>query len=309
MQKLLALQTAETEETATRQKAQKLLDNVIKGQTPGDEVDPETIKAARSARIAADNARTAFASLPKARRELAEAVRAAAKEIAQKAASKMGGSYSGDTSQKVTWGTAATAYTVTDKGDQYSRSCTYKKTDATHYITLDPARVHSLVESERLRELSNRDGLPLIALDADGGATWIKSSGKQIAAEHGWVIGCSRCCYHSTASREAAVKGHAKKLAQMLENERHQAEREKARKASPEYKAERRARLIARLCGGVTATVEDAKACGYCLPGIEQFQRTHGIGSSASLPSLVKTGNSMAISLALRLARKVAKAA
>jgi len=309
LQKLLAVKTAETEETATRQTAQRLLDNVIKGQTPGDEVNPETVKAARSAHATADTARAIFATLPKARREMAEAVRAAAKEIAQKAAILMGRSYSGDTSHKVTWGTAATAYTVTDKGDQYSRSCTYKRTDATHHVTIDPARVHSLVESERLRELSSRDGLPLIALDADGGATWIKCSGKQIAAEHGWVIGCSRCCYHSTVSREAAVKGHAKKLAEILENERQQAEREKARKASPEYKAERRARLIARLCGGVTATVEDAKACGYCLPGIEQFQRAHGIGNSASLPALVKTGNSMAVSLALRLARKVAKAA
>jgi hypothetical protein len=309
LQKLLAIKTAEKEETATRQAAQRLLDNVIKGQTPSDEVNPETIKAARSARATADTARITFAALPKARREMTEAVRAAAKEIAQKAAMKMGGSYSGDTSQKVVWGTAAKAYTVTDQGDQYSRSCTYKKTDATHHVTLDPARVHSLVESERLRELSSRDGLPLIALDADGGATWIKSSGKQIAAEHGWIIGCSRCCYHSTTSKEAAVKGHAKKLAAILENDRQQAEREKARKASPEYKAERRARLIARLCGGATATVEDARACGYCLPGIEQFQRAHGIGNSASLPALVKTGNSMAVSLALRLARKVAKAA
>lgn len=303
------MQTAETEETATLQAAQKLLDNFIKGQTSSDEVNPKTVKAARSAHADATTARTTFAALPKARRDMAEAVRAAAKEIARQAAMKMGGSYSGNISHIVTWGTAAETYTTTDKGDQYSRSCSYKKTDATRHIILDFARVHTLVESERLRELSNRDGLPLIALDENGAATWVKSSGKQLTAEHGWVIGCSRCCYHSTTSKEAAIKWHAKKLAAILENERQQAEREKARKASPEYKAERRARLIARLCGGVTATVEDAKTCGYCLPGIEQFQRAHGIGNSASLPALVKTGNSMAISLALRLARKVAKAA
>ena len=309
LQKLLAIQPAEKEETTTRQAVQRLLDNVINGQTAGDELSPSAVKAARSAHAAAIAIRATFAAVPKARREMAEAVREMAEEIASKAALKMGGIYSGDTSHKVVWGTAATAYTVTDPGDQYSRSCTYKKTDATHKIVLDPARVHTLVESERLRELSSREGLPLIALDADGNATWIKTSGKQIAAEQGWVIGCSRCCYHSTTSREAAVKGHTKKLAVLLESERQQAERERVRKTSPEYKAERRARLIARLCGAVMATVEDAKACGYCLPGIEQFQRAHGIGSTASLPTLVKTGNSMAVSLALRLARKVAKAA
>jgi len=316
LQKLLAIQTAEKEETATRQAAQRLLDGTIRGVTPGSGADSPigamliaALSPAQGAHTAATAARTTFAALPKARREMVEAVRAAARKIAEAAASKTGGSYSGDTTYKVTWGTAARGYTTTDKGDQYSRSCTYKKTDATHHVILDSARVHTLVESERLRELSNRDGLPLIALDADGGATWLKSSGKQIVAEHGWVIGCSRCCYHSTASREAAVKGHAKKLAQILEDERQQAEREKARKASPEYKAERRARLVARLCGGITATIEDAKACGYCLPGIEQFQRVYGIGNTASLPALVKTGNSMAVSLALRIARKVKQAA
>jgi len=309
LQKLLAIQTAEKEEAATRQTAQRLLDNVMSGQTAGDEINPEIVKAARLAHSAAINLRATFAALPKARREQARHVEKTAMEIAIAAARKMGGSYSGDTTQRVTWGTAATAYTVTDQGDQYSCSCKYSKTNAVHGITLDPARVHPLVESERLRYLSDRDGLPLIALDADGKATWLKSTGKQMAAENGWVIGCDRCCYHSTWSREAAVKGHAKKLAQILENERQRAEREKAHKASPEYKAERRARLIARLCGAVTATVEDAKAAGYCLPGIEQFQRTHGIGNIASLPALVKTGNSMAASLALRIARKVAKAA
>lgn len=316
LQKLLAKLTAEESAITKRQQAQAALDAVISGNgcTPGaihltGLIDPCVLSAARQAKQASDTAKQTFDSLPKPRQELAKIVHKTAMEIAIAAARKMGGLYSGHVSHDASWGTSATAFTSVSSGDQYSRSCKYSKNDAMHFVWLDPARVHTLVESGRLCELSNRDGLPLIALDDDGAAVWVKSSNKQITEQAGWVIGCDRCCYHSTKSREDAVKGHAKKLAAIIENERRQAEYEKARKASPEYKAERRARLIARLCGNVTATIADAKACGYCTPGIEQFQRTHGIGDTASLPALVKTGNSMAISLALRLARKVKQAA
>ena len=53
------------------------------------------------------------------------------------------------------------------------------------------------------------------------------------------------------------------------------------------------------------ATIADARAMGYCEPGIESFQAKHGIGDSASLPALVRTGNPDAIRLALKLARRV----
>lgn len=36
-----------------------------------------------------------------------------------------------------------------------------------------------------------------------------------------------------------------------------------------------------------------------------QFQAQHGIGSSATLPSLIRTGNPSAIRLALAIARRV----
>lgn len=71
-------------------------------------------------------------------------------------------------------------------------------------------------------------------------------------------------------------------------------------------KAERRARLVARLCGNVRATIADARALGYCLPGIQAFQERHGIGDEATLPELVRTGDPSAVRLALSVARKVA---
>lgn len=305
LQKLLTVKETEQKEIAARQQAQRELDNAINGVVPLPLLDPVTLSRAKQAKQASNRAKEAFNAIPKPRRELAESVHKTALEIALDAARRMGGDYSGTTSHKAFFATEARAYTITDSGDAYSRSCTYRRTDAVHNVLLDPARVHALVESVRLREMSAREGLPPIALDDDGAAVWLVSKAKQIASQAGWLIGCDRCCYHSTRSREDAVKGHARKLAVILEQEHQHAEWEKARKASPEYKAERRARLVARLCGGITATIDDAKACGYCTPGIEQFQRTHRIGDKATLPELVKTGNSMAIALALKLARKV----
>jgi hypothetical protein len=81
------------------------------------------------------------------------------------------------------------------------------------------------------------------------------------------------------------------------------------RDAIQSKKAARRAALIARLCNHAIATVDDAKALGYCQPGIEAFQTTHGIGNAASLPELVKTGNAAAVAFAISIARKIANKA
>ena len=318
LQKLLTLKDAGKNEIASRQVAQRELDNAINGVVPLPLIDPVTLSRAKQARQAKERAREAFQSIPKPRRELAEHVHKTALEIALGVARKMGVNYSGDTSHEAWFGPGATAYTTTYQGEQYSRSCKYSKTNATHCIQLtnathciqlDPARAHALVESDRLRELSHRDGLPLIALDDDGKAAWVVTKGKRISAEHGWIIGDDVCCYHSTKSREHAVGGHARKRAEIDRRNAEAAERERLRKASPEYKAERRARLMARLCGSLTATIADAKSCGYCDPGIAEFQRRHGIGDTATLPELVRTGNSLAVSLALKLARQAAKQA
>lgn len=311
LQKLLTLKEKELAEISARQNAQRELDNAINGIVPLPLLDPVTISRAKQAKEAKEQAKKAFSSLPKQRQQLAENIHKTALQIALEAA-RMGGDYSGNVSHSARFGSGvnlATAHTVTDLGERYSRSCKYSKTDAEHVVQLDPSRVHALVESARLRELSIRDGLHLIALDDDGKATWVTTKGKQIAAEHGWIIGDDVCCYHSTKSRDDAIKGHARKRAEIDRRNAEAAERERLRKASPEYKAERRARLMARLCSSLKATLADAKACGYCDPGIEEFQRRHGIGDTATLPELVKTGNSLAVALALKLARQAAKKA
>lgn len=266
-------------------------------------VDPSIIAAAQLARQAANRAEVDLAKRPKARRDYAARVIKIAEEIGLSAA-RIGGSYSGNTSHVVKWGDKATASTYTNRGAQYSRSCKYSKTDATHIVRLSASGAVELVENEALRTASARDGLHLISLASDGAAVWVRSSGKQITSESGWILGNGALCYHSTASREAAVKGYEKKLALHNRQQAEAAERARAHRASPEGKAERRARLVARLCGGITATLADARALGYCAPGIEQFQRAHGIGDTATLPQLIKSGNSSAVRLALHIARK-----
>lgn len=65
------------------------------------------------------------------------------------------------------------------------------------------------------------------------------------------------------------------------------------------------AALVARLCHGVTATLADARAMHYCEPGIRAFQERHGVGDTATLPELIRTGDPSAVRLALSIARKV----
>lgn len=312
--RLLAIQTAEQSANTARQAAQRELDAVIKAARLPSLIDPVTLSRAARAAAAHEDAKTAYAKIPRARRETAETVAEFAIEYARSVAHRYGGEYSGTTTARAEWSIAATARTYLSNGEQYSRRCTYHKIDAAHAITLDPSRVHALYTNDRLRQLSAADGLPLIALDDDGAAVWVKTSGKAIIAESGWIIGDDVCCYHSTQSREHAIKGHARKRAKIdAERAEIEARRLATTPGTPEYiaaqKAERRARLIARLCKGATATITDARKLGYCGPGIAAFQRAHGIGDTAPLPDLIRTGNPSAVRLALEIARKLAKAA
>ena len=253
---------------------------------------------------AATDAAAPLAKLPPARRDLAASTAKAALEIGRRAAF-FGETYSGETDCRATWSDSAfpSADTYTEKGAQYSRKCTFKKTDADHVVNVSPEWSPLLVEREELRTLSDRDGLPLIGIAEDGRCAWVKKKGKGITSEIGWIAFFGSICYHSTISQSDADKGLARKLSaarrEWADEQIRQLDRVKS------AKEERRARLVARLCGSIVATVADARALGFCPPGIEQFQAQHGIGSSATLPSLIRTGNPSAIRLALAIARRV----
>ena len=256
-----------------------------------------------ASRGAATKAAALFAKVPLPRRDLATATKAKAEALG-KAASALGERYSGATDYAVQWGWAISpaAATYTAKGDRYSGRCTYQKTDASHVVRLSPEWSVLLVEREDVAALSARDGLPLIGWHADGRACWVKTKGKAITEEIGYISHFGTVCYHSTKSQADADKGLARKLASMRDEWEAQAV---ARANAAQWaKEERRARLVARLCN-VSATIADARAMGYCLPGIEAFQSQHHIGDSAPLRALLSTGNPSAVRLALAVARKV----
>ena len=254
-----------------------------------------------ASRGAATKAAGLFAKIPLPRRDLATATKTKAEALG-KAAAKSGDSYSGETDYNAKWAASPSATTYTDKGDQYSRGCTYKKTDASHVVRLSPEWAVLLTEREDVATLSARDGLPLIGWHADGRVCWARTKGKAITSEIGYISHFGAVCYHSIKSQNAADQGLKIKLAAMRDEWAAQAV---ARANAAQWaKDERRARLVARLCD-VSATIADARAMGYCLPGIEAFQSNHHIGDSAPLRALLSTGNPSAVRLALAVARKV----
>lgn len=295
---LVALITSTDATTKAAHDAERLATAIATGCR---EIAISALDISLASRGAATKAAGLFAKLPPARRDLARVTKTKAEALG-KAAVALGERYSGETDYAVKWAASPAAVTYTDKGDRYSGRCTYQKTDASHVVRLSPEWAVLLTEREDVAALSARDGLPLIGWHADGRVCWVKTKGKAITEEIGWISHFGTICYHSTKSQNAADQGLAKWMASERAFWVRAAE---ARKNAAQWaKDERRARLVARLCN-VSATIADARAMGYCTPGIEAFQSQHHIGDSAPLRALLATGNAAAVRLALAVARKV----
>lgn len=258
------------------------------------------------ARTDRNDAADALKKVPAPRRQLARKTHDEALSLADRAAIDLGGRYSGDTDFHTEWRDWPSARTRTDKGERYSGSANkYRKTDATHIVTLDPEGSPGLLDRPKLVEDSHSEGMPLIALypptkgdpEATYRAAWVKTSkGKTIDVDHGWIAGFGDgVCYHSTRSPSAARQGLDRK------RKKH---REEMRQRRLHRIDQRRAELAARLCNGLEATIADAKDRGYCEAGIRQFQERYQIGDHATLPELMRTGDRSAIALAVSIARK-----
>jgi hypothetical protein len=264
------------------------------------ELAAKAAENAWTANQAAATADEAWKAIAKPQRDYATAAAQSAVALAVRAAGA-GGSFSGDTERGAQWGATTSATTTKTKGAQYSRRCTYRKTDARHLVTITPEGVVDLIDSPAIASASAREGLPLIAYTAaTGAAVWVECKAKSICAVSGWIGSAGGCIYHSEKSAEDAARGADRKAGA--------AERE-ATKAKKSARAERRARLVVRLCRGAVATVADALAAGFCPAGIRAWQERNGIGDAAPLADLVKTGDLMATRLALDLARKVKRGA
>ena len=288
------LRTEETKKASERAKSRAMNGIEMRSATP-EEVAKRAVEA-HAAHCAAEQAAADFRALPKPRRDWAKEAKKWAEDQACHGFD-LGGDYSGDTSRSIRWADCSLARTATGYGDKYSRSCKFSKTDAEHIVQLCVEDVVRLDGCRLIAERSAGEGLPVIGKRDDGRFIWIKAGkGKSIESESGWIGCVGGTIYHSKKSAEDAQAG-AKRKAQRAERERWETKNARV--------IERRARLVSRLCGGLVATIADARAMGYCEPGIESFQAKHGIGDAASLPALVRTGNPDAIRLALKLARRV----
>lgn len=291
LKKLVAKCDAQSVETSTSNELKRYVEHarVCSGYT----LSPSILEAAREGYRSAISASNAFKSIKPEWRTLAEQTKLKAESIALTAA-KMGRNYSGSTEYLVEWRDKTSAQTVTFKGGSYSMSCKFSRTNAKHIVHICPEDAVLLVENEEAVQVSARDFLNLISLREDSSCDWVQTSGKSIKMVSGWFMHSGGIGYHSTISADHCEKGLARKISL----------HEKAiLKAKLEIKAERRARLVARLCCNLKATIEDAKNMGYCQAGIEQFKAQFNIGDVASLPELVRTGNPAATALAFKIAR------
>lgn len=275
-----------------------------------DGTKPVSYSAVADASTVALHAKKAWHQIPRKRRLRAENLHKIVVKTVE-SAFELGGYYSGETTNEIIWEGPASASTIRRSGDSYRRNKWQCRTDANHEIHLDYDGLLAMEHNAALLEQSTEEGLPIIALyrlkrrPHVYQAVWAqKGTGKAITAVSGWIAydSARNLMCHSTISAADARKGLIAKIEVTIEEHRHQ---EALREVSP--KMERRARLIAKLCGKIHATITDARKLGYCDPGIMAFRRVHGFGSSVSLPELVETGNPLAIKLALYLARRVAR--
>ena len=275
-----------------------------------DRAKPDSYSAVADALFVALHAKKAWHQIPRKRRLRAENLHKTVLKTAE-SAFELGGSYSGETSRKINWEGPPAARTVRDKGERYCGSEWWCRTNATHTLDLDFDGVLAMERNAELLDQSAAEGLPIIALyrlkrrPHVYQAIWAqKGKGKTISTVNGWIAydPTRNLMYHSTISAAYVWDKLVANIERMIEEHRHQ---EALSEVSP--KMERRARLISKLCGEMYATIADARKLGYCHPGITAFRRLHGIGDSVSLPELVKSGNPLAIKLALYLARRVAR--
>lgn len=213
---------------------------------------------------------------------------------------------SGQVEFAIEWTTAARPYaqTLSSAGEQYSRRCKYRKTDSTHIVRLSPEWSAEWTQEDA--DASMRDGIALIGLKANRQACWLTIKNRSIDVTQGWFVTDGVNSYHSEVSLDHAKKGLAKKISVWQKHLAQEAERraEIKQKADEFNKAYRRISFVARFGNDIKATIEDARELGFCNAGIQQFQQRFGIGDSATLPELVRTGDPSATRLAFHLARK-----
>ena len=210
-------------------------------------------------------------------------------------------SYSGNTTTTIHYG-APDASTTTGYGEKYSRSCQYAKTDCSHRITV----ATDWFASVHLRGLSRVNGRLTLAaepVDAEGytvyRASWLRSKGKRLTAEHGYIAIGEYGGAH--ARTESGAKGILTRRANEIRYTRHE---HKIRTALQEMQLNGYAQII--------VSVGDSIAAGNCGGGTEQFCDRHFPGrTTATIEEILSVGSrrGFAVNACLRAIRRAKIAA
>lgn len=168
----------------------------------------------------------------------------------------------------------------TEKGEQYSSRCTYRKTDLVVVATL-PSKWLSRVYKSGFAVI---DGLitldistPLVGEFGDGvsvrAATWlVRSLGTAYHVKRGFIANCGNINFHGK-TLASAVRGLAKKLVfQALIN-------------MPRSEILEKSRLLAKSHPDLKVTLADSKAVGNCFYGTKDFLYRNGFDVDLSDPT------------------------
>lgn len=123
-------------------------------------------------------------------------------------------SYSGETTVNVYFGDKVSIKQTTSKGDQYSRRCTYRKTDNRVDVNLRklPPKQYLDIDGVLTLDISGKKRINGIVVLS---ASWLALKGKSPYLATGWIAVGEHCNYHSLVSPADAYRGsYHKKLKQ-----------------------------------------------------------------------------------------------
>lgn len=220
----------------------------------------------KEAKINEENLRKTFMKIPLAKRNECVELHKWLIEYGTKIA-KNGGDYSGKVSHLVHFSNVSGAGTVTGDGGKYSRSCQYSKTSADHNVTFNYDNAHILKQNEELVNMSARDYLYLIELvplkSGTFKATWVRTKGKQIVSEWGWVAKMGDIMYHSTTSEEHCMSALKRKF--------------------KIAKTQSREAVMSRIQNAETLKLADIrKITGWCQAGCKEWLARHMDGKTSA---------------------------
>lgn len=204
--------------------------------------------------------------------------------------------FSGDTEDRVTIGEAS-AETLTDREEQYSRKCTYHKTNATHCVTV-PADYWRKVIRRGMVDVDGLLTLDLEPITHDSrtvyAAKWARVCGKRLKMESGYIaVDGDETAHAKTPQGACAILTRRENEARYSRLSRKIREKLKSMRLNGYAKIE--------------VTLADSYRAGNCKPGTLDFRDKHFPNrDSVTIEELLKVESQrgLAINAALQAIRR-----